>query len=162
MRSKQPTSIAYVTQSFPTLTQTFVYRETLALEDRGFDILTMAIWKPDKDQLSQESRHLVDRSAYVFPISWLKFVGAHLHFLLTHPARYMGTLLFVLSSGPLHTTSAAAGWRTSSCVAMHCSLHPFATPGPPRAACTCLTVTGSTSGATQCTADRRRLWYRGP
>jgi colanic acid/amylovoran biosynthesis glycosyltransferase len=95
--SKQSMTIAYVTQTFPALTQTFVYRETLALEGKGFDIMTCAIWKPDKDSLSRESRHLVDRSFYVFPISWFRFFMAHLYFLLTRPIKYIGTLLFVLT-----------------------------------------------------------------
>lgn len=95
--SKQSMTIAYVTQTFPALTQTFVYRETLALEDKGFNIMTCAIRKPDKDSLSQESRHLVDHSFYVFPISWFRFFMAHLYFLLTRPIQYIGTLLFVLT-----------------------------------------------------------------
>jgi colanic acid/amylovoran biosynthesis glycosyltransferase len=94
---KQPPSIAYVTQSFPTLTQTFIYRETLALEGKGFDIMTLAIWKPDENMLSEESRHLVDRSSYVFPVSWSRFFRAHLYFFLTRPVKYIGTLLFVLT-----------------------------------------------------------------
>jgi colanic acid/amylovoran biosynthesis glycosyltransferase len=94
---KQPLSIAYVMQTFPALTQTFVYRETSALENNGFDIGTYAIWKPDPDTLSQESRYWVDRSFYVFPISWLRFIRAHLYVFLTRPVRYMGTLFFVLT-----------------------------------------------------------------
>lgn len=95
--AKRHVPIAYVTQTFPALTQTFVYREILALESRGFEIVTCAIWRPDKEGLSQESRHLVDRSFYVFPLSRLEFVKAHLYFLLTRPFRYIGTLFFVLS-----------------------------------------------------------------
>ena len=94
---KLPLSIAYVMQTFPALTQTFVYRETSALENNGFDIGTYAIWKPDRGALSQECRHLVDRSFYVFPISWLKFMRTHLYVFLTRPVRYLGTLFFVLT-----------------------------------------------------------------
>lgn len=94
---EQPAPIAYVAQTFPALTQTFVYREILALQDRGFNIVTCAIWKPDRDRLSQESQNLVDRSLYVFPISWLKFLKAHLHIFLTRPGKYARTLLFVLT-----------------------------------------------------------------
>jgi colanic acid/amylovoran biosynthesis glycosyltransferase len=97
LMSEQPAPIAYVAQTFPALTQTFVYRETLALQDRGFNIVTCAIWRPDKGNLPQESRHLVDRSFYVFPISWLKFLKAHLNVFLTRPGKYIGTLLFVLT-----------------------------------------------------------------
>lgn len=95
--SEEPMTIAYVTQTFPALTQTFVYRETLALEGKGFNIVTCAIWKPDTGSLSQESRHLVDQSFYVFPISWFRFFMAHVCFLLTHPIKYIGTLVFVLT-----------------------------------------------------------------
>jgi colanic acid/amylovoran biosynthesis glycosyltransferase len=89
--------IAYVAQTFPALTQTFVYRETQALEEMGFEIVTNAIWKPDVSKLSQESRHLVDRSHYVFPLSWRKFLRAHFFILRTRPRKYLGTLLFVLT-----------------------------------------------------------------
>ncbi|RLC77203.1 MAG: hypothetical protein DRI81_08975, partial [Chloroflexi bacterium] len=90
-------AIAYIAQTFPALTQTFVYRETLALEQQGFDIVTCAIWRPAHSQLSQESEHLIARSAYVFPISWPRFLAVHLYFLLTRPGRYLGTLFFVLT-----------------------------------------------------------------
>lgn len=89
--------IAYITQAFPGLTITFIYREIFALERKGFDIATFAIWKPAKDKLSQESRHLVDSTHYVFPISWPGFLLTHLYFLLTRPAKYVGTALFVLT-----------------------------------------------------------------
>jgi colanic acid/amylovoran biosynthesis glycosyltransferase len=95
--SKQSQSIAYVLQTYPGLTLTFIYREVLALERKGFNIATFATWKPDKDSLSQESWHLMDSTWYIFPISWPKFFLAHLYFLLTRPTRYVGTALFALT-----------------------------------------------------------------
>lgn len=95
--SKQSQPIAYILQTYPGLTLTFIYREVLALEREGFNIATFAVWKPDKDSLSQESRHLVDSTWYIFPISWPGFFLAHLYFLLTRPAKYVGTALFVLT-----------------------------------------------------------------
>jgi colanic acid/amylovoran biosynthesis glycosyltransferase len=89
--------IAYITQSFPGLTTTFIYREVLALRQVGFNIVTFAIWKPNIDRLSAESKNLVDSSFYVFPISWPRFFAAHLYFFFTRPARYISTLLFVLT-----------------------------------------------------------------
>jgi glycosyltransferase involved in cell wall biosynthesis len=94
---KKPMSIAYITQSFPLLTETFVYREVSALERQGFRVATFAIWQPDKNKLHQEARHLVDSSHYVFPISWLKFLETHLYFLCTCPKKYLGSLFFVLT-----------------------------------------------------------------
>jgi colanic acid/amylovoran biosynthesis glycosyltransferase len=94
---KQPMSIAYITQSFPLLTETFVYREVSALERQGFRVATFATWKPDENKLHQEARHLMDSSHYVFPISWPKFFKAHLYFLCTCPRKYLGSLFFVLT-----------------------------------------------------------------
>jgi colanic acid/amylovoran biosynthesis glycosyltransferase len=96
MTSKS-TPIAYISQIFPGLTVTFIYREVLALRDVGFDIATFAIWKPNMNKISAESKHLVDGSFYVFPISWSKFIAAHLYFFLTRPIKYIGTLFFVLT-----------------------------------------------------------------
>ncbi|MFP4393677.1 MAG: glycosyltransferase [Anaerolineales bacterium] len=90
-------TVAYVSHIFPALTESFVYREVFALQERGFNIETFAIWKPVKDKLSLESRHLVDSTFYVLPIRWADFIGAHLHFLFTRPARYLKTLWFVLT-----------------------------------------------------------------
>jgi colanic acid/amylovoran biosynthesis glycosyltransferase len=89
--------VAYVLQSFPALTQTFVYREVLGLRARGLEVATFATWRPDEAMLSQEARHLVDSTYYVFPMSWARFVRAHLHFLSRSPHKYVGTLAFVLS-----------------------------------------------------------------
>jgi colanic acid/amylovoran biosynthesis glycosyltransferase len=89
--------IAYITQSFPGLTTTFIYREVLALREVGFNIVTFAIWKPNINRLSAESKALVDNSFYVFPISWPKFFAAHLYFFFTRPIKYLSTLLFVLT-----------------------------------------------------------------
>jgi colanic acid/amylovoran biosynthesis glycosyltransferase len=93
----QPISVVYFAQEFPALTQTFVYRETQALQEIGFDIVTCAIWRPDAGTLSQESRHLQERTLYVFPISWPSFLKAHLYIFLTRPIKYLGTFFFVLT-----------------------------------------------------------------
>ncbi len=89
--------IAYMTQIFPNLTETAVYREVLCLRDLGFNISTFAVWKPDANKLSAESQGLMETTFYVFPLAWLRFVAAHLSWLLTRPALYMGTLFFVLT-----------------------------------------------------------------
>ena len=90
-------SIGYVLQRYPSLTTTFIYREVLALQRCGFDIAVFSTWKPKTGQLSQESRPLVDSTNYTFPISWPRFFLRHLYFLMTHPAKYLGTAIFVLT-----------------------------------------------------------------
>jgi colanic acid/amylovoran biosynthesis glycosyltransferase len=100
----QPMTIAYMLQAYPSLTMTFIYREVLALERRGFNVLTFSVWQPAVSSLSQESRHLVDSTYYLFPTSWFRLLWRHLYFLLTRPAKYVGTALFVL-------TRPGEGWR---------------------------------------------------
>jgi colanic acid/amylovoran biosynthesis glycosyltransferase len=95
--SKRPVSIAYVSHSFPLLTETFVYREVFGLERKGIRVVNFAIWKPNKQDLSQEVRHLVDSSHYVFPIPWPEFIKAHLFFLFSRPYKYLSTLFSVLT-----------------------------------------------------------------
>jgi glycosyltransferase involved in cell wall biosynthesis len=96
-KPRHPGPIAYVLQSFPLLTETFVYREVWALERRGLQVATFAAWKPDKEALSQEVKHLLDCTTYVFPISWTRFIRAHLSSLIKHPRKYLGTLILVVT-----------------------------------------------------------------
>jgi colanic acid/amylovoran biosynthesis glycosyltransferase len=95
--SSQPLPIGYISHSFPLLTETFVYREIFGLERKGFRVATFSIWKPDKNKVSLEARHLVDTSYYVFPIPWPKFVKAHLYFFSTRPRKYLSTLFYVVT-----------------------------------------------------------------
>jgi colanic acid/amylovoran biosynthesis glycosyltransferase len=90
-------SIGYISQSFPSLTTTFISREVSALRDIEFNIVTFAIWKPNVNSLSEESKGFVKSTHYVFPISWIKFFTAHFYFLFVHPVKYIGTLAFVLT-----------------------------------------------------------------
>lgn len=96
-KSDKPLSIAYVMQTFPGLTMTFIYREVLALRRRGLDVTTCSIWRPNRDRLSPESRSLMDSTYYVFPISWSRFLWAHLYFLVTRPVRYVSAAWFVMT-----------------------------------------------------------------
>jgi colanic acid/amylovoran biosynthesis glycosyltransferase len=95
--TSRSTPIAYIAPAFPGLTTTFIYREVLALRDIGFTIITCGVWRPKLYRLSEESKGLIEGSLYILPISWPKFAGAHLYFLLTNPIKYISTLLFVLT-----------------------------------------------------------------
>jgi colanic acid/amylovoran biosynthesis glycosyltransferase len=97
MTQKHCPSIAYIAQTFPDLSQTFVYREVLALQERGFEVVTCSIRRPNEDDLSQESRHFVERTLYALPVSWGKFLRAHLYMFFTRPGKYISTLLYVLT-----------------------------------------------------------------
>ena len=95
--SKQYAPIAYIVEVFPSLTQTFVYREVMALRERGLPIHTFSIWPSDLANLSTEAVPLIEETFYVFPLSWLSLILVHLRYLLSRPLRYLGTLAFVLA-----------------------------------------------------------------
>jgi colanic acid/amylovoran biosynthesis glycosyltransferase len=92
-----PIPIAYILQAYPSLTMTFIYREVLALQAKGFNITIFSVWKPAKNKLSPETRSLMDNTHYLFPISWGQFFITHLAFFLKHSLKYISTFLFVMS-----------------------------------------------------------------
>jgi glycosyltransferase involved in cell wall biosynthesis len=92
----RPAPIAYIAQKFPGLTITFIYREIMALRARGMAIATFSTWKPSRAELSPESVGLIDDTFYLFPLHLPSFLGAHLYYLATRPARYFGALRFLL------------------------------------------------------------------
>jgi glycosyltransferase involved in cell wall biosynthesis len=93
----QAAPIAYFTQLYPDLTQTFVYREVLALRARRIPVRTYSVWRPERANLSLEARPLMDETYYVFPFAWLAALLAHLRYLVTRPLRYFGTLAYVMT-----------------------------------------------------------------
>jgi colanic acid/amylovoran biosynthesis glycosyltransferase len=95
--SKQSISIAYITELFPSLTQTFVYREVLALRERGVPIHTFSVWPSDPADLSAEAVPLIGETFYIFPIFWFSLILVHLKYLFSRPLLYLGTLAFVLT-----------------------------------------------------------------
>ena len=97
MMSRQCGPIAYLAQVFPSLTQTFVYREVLALRERGVSVHTFSIWPSDPADLSAEAVPLTEETFYIFPISWFSFAQVHLRYLINRPLRYLGTLAFLLT-----------------------------------------------------------------
>jgi glycosyltransferase involved in cell wall biosynthesis len=89
--------VAYVNQFFPLLTETFVYREVLALQRLGVEVVPFALRRPPPGRLSEESRHLAAGCRYGIPFDWPWLVAGHAGFLARRPLRYLGTLAFVLT-----------------------------------------------------------------
>jgi len=86
------TRIAYISQRFPSLTTTFVYREVLALRRLGLHIRSISTWRPNPKTLSAEAQGLVDETFYIFPLNYWQLLGHHARYLFTRPARYWGAL----------------------------------------------------------------------
>jgi len=97
IRSRPSPSIAYLNQVFPDLTQTFVYREVLALRAREIPVRTFSVWQPDPAHLSAETIPLRDETFYIFPLSWFSMIIAHLKYITSRTLRYLGTLVFMLT-----------------------------------------------------------------
>lgn len=84
--SKGP--IAYIAHYFPTLTQTFVYHEILALEEAGWKVLPFSIRRPTK-AFSDQAAKLASRTFYLIPILWMNFLWWQVALFLEHPVRYL-------------------------------------------------------------------------
>lgn len=95
--SKQSRRIAYIAEMFPSLTQTFVYREVLALRNRGVPIHTFSIWPSDPVNLSEEAVPLTEGTFYIFPFSFISLISIHVRCFVARPLRYLKTLAFVLT-----------------------------------------------------------------
>jgi glycosyltransferase involved in cell wall biosynthesis len=89
--------IAYFTQVFPALTETFVYREVAALRGRQVPVSTYSVWPPETDDLPPDVRPLMNETFYIFPLNWFALLLSHLWYLIRRPLRYLGTLAFVLT-----------------------------------------------------------------
>ena len=87
--------IAYIVQKFPSLTITFIYREIMTLRARGLEIAVFSTWQPRRSELSQEAVDLMGSTFYIFPLDKIRFLRAHLHYLVIRPFKYIGTLLFL-------------------------------------------------------------------
>ncbi len=79
--------IAYITTFFPLRSQTFVYREVIELRKKGLQVSCFSIKKPG--HVPQEVKWLSQETIYLWPIHLLKFMKAHLNFLLKNPANYL-------------------------------------------------------------------------
>ena len=90
-------SIAYLNQVFPDLTQTFVYREMLALRAKDIPVSPFSVWRPDAVNLSAETTTLRDETFYIFPLSWFSLIRSHLKYITKRTLRYLKTLVFMLS-----------------------------------------------------------------
>jgi len=92
-----PKPIAYFTQLYPGLTQTFIYREVQALRDRQIPVRTFSVWHPETDDLPPETHPLMEETFYIFPLAWGSLLAAHLRYILRRPLRYFGALIFMLT-----------------------------------------------------------------
>ena len=86
-------AFACVVSRYPAVSHSFILREVRALRQRGIDVHTFTIRRPDPGELlSVADREEHARTFAVLPPRPLKLIGSHLRALFTHPLRYFGTL----------------------------------------------------------------------
>ena len=96
MRSRRRQSwsggIGYVLGEFPSVSETFILREMLALQEQGFEILPLATERPSSEVVHEEARELAERAVYrPPPFAWRSLVsqlGAFVRF----PAGYLNAV----------------------------------------------------------------------
>jgi glycosyltransferase involved in cell wall biosynthesis len=89
--------IAYISQNFPSLTTTFVFREVMALKRRGVPVSTFSIWRTQPGSLPPETRALADDTVNLFPIAWPRLLAEHRRCAARHPGRYLRLMAFLLT-----------------------------------------------------------------
>ena len=93
--------LAYLTSYFASLTETFIYREVMELQRRGFTIRVYSLRRPERDKLSREAIDLYDRAGFLLPVKIFRVATAHVGRVLRNPGTYFLTLWKMLS--PTHS-----------------------------------------------------------
>lgn len=109
--------IAYIAHYLPALTQTFVYREILALEEAGWKVVPFSIRRPTKG-ISEDARELAARTLYIVPLNPLLVLLRQVLLFLAHPLRYL-KILFSLVASPGEPLKARIHGLTHFFGAMH-------------------------------------------
>jgi glycosyltransferase involved in cell wall biosynthesis len=92
--------LAYLTSVIPALSATFIYREILELERRGYAVHIYSIWKPELASLSAEALPMFGVTHYLQPIGFGPLLRSHCYYVLRRPVHYLTTLCKMLS--PFH------------------------------------------------------------
>ena len=95
----KPMRIAYLVNQYPKVSHSFIRREILALERRGFDITRIALRGWDAALPDEEDRAERQRTLYVLKDGALPLVGAFLAVLVTRPVQLLQALSLTLRMG---------------------------------------------------------------
>ncbi len=89
-------NIAYIFIAFPKITETFILREVLELQNNGLHIELFSLIKPRTDGvIHPEAKDLNSRTHYSpWILSW-NLVLSHIYYIIHSPARYLHILLKV-------------------------------------------------------------------
>lgn len=85
--------LAYLANYFPSLTETFIYREVMELKRRDVAVALYSLRKPGETEVSDEARKLRDETVYLLPVSTGELLASHAWFFGRAPLTYLGTLV---------------------------------------------------------------------
>lgn len=91
--------IAYFTSIYPRATDTFIQREVSELRQRGHEVVTIAVNRPQQAHLvSEEIKHIFKTTTYLLPFNPLKLLFLNFKSLLLTPQLFFSTLAIALKS----------------------------------------------------------------
>lgn len=90
--------IAYVLATFPSLTETFILREILALREKGLDIVIFSLRRPASARIHPEARPLLEAVHYRPSLFAPKVMLSQFCFFLRMPCQYLRLFLTIVFS----------------------------------------------------------------
>lgn len=94
--------VAYVLAEFPRLSETFILRELLALQDLGVTIDLFALDRSREPKKHAEATQLEANTIYGRELSFASVLAAHFHFLCSSPSRLMTLYVHTLFTAICH------------------------------------------------------------
>ncbi len=88
----RPIRIAMVLGEFPSISETFILREIIALEQCGCQVLLLALKRPVSRAVHPEAMPFLSRVHYRVSVLAGSSISARLHFLFTRPGGYLSLL----------------------------------------------------------------------
>ncbi len=85
--------LAYLANYFPSLTETFIYREVMELKRRNIAVTLYSLRKPGETEVSEEALMLREETSYLLPVSAGELLASHAWFFGRAPLTYIGTVL---------------------------------------------------------------------
>ena len=92
---------AYIASRYPYVSHTFIRREVEALRERGFEVATVTVRRPERREvISAADRAEAERTFAIRPVGAAALIGAHRRALRAGSRAYLATLRFALRGSP--------------------------------------------------------------
>ncbi len=105
-------TIAYILNSFPVLSETFIVNEVLGLDSPDLQLQLFSLFLPSEVEVNREVASLRDKTFYLLPtLKPMRLITAHLSFLFRLPLRYFHTFFFALRKRSKGNSLIKAFWH---------------------------------------------------